>query len=553
MNPEAVPNSPNITVTPLEFRDLGDPTSLFRDFLYSENADICRYWPNRDVSLNEFAAEALSEYQTDRKLLCDALRIENGSYGAGTETFENIDRLRRPDCVAVVTGQQSGLFAGPAYTVYKALSTIKLTETLRRAGVNAVPLFWIASEDHDFDEVSAAYFQNRNQLLDRVQVSRNEAHKGFPVGKTPIEPEIEAILNHFFDEIEPSMHTDTLRSELSNAYEQNTDLSTAFGRLMTSWLSKYGLVFTNPLNPVIRALSAPIFAEAVKSYAAIRSGLADANKELRESGYNVQVDVQDDYLPLFYISEQGRRSVLRESGGIVRSKDNSFECPVTELAAKVTASPGSFSPNALFRPVVQDWVFPTVCYVGGAAEIAYFAQNASVYKSLERPVTPVRHRASFTILEARHRRTLQKYDLSVVDLWSGYDSVSERVVSRFAHADTKQKLKETGEAIEGQLRVLSETISGLDHGLAENFEKREKKILWHVEAIKRKFMLYEERRNGDLIRRLQDLFVSGWPKGGPQERVISFASHLNRHGPRLLDWLYLHVDETGREHRIVSF
>ncbi|MDH3493707.1 MAG: bacillithiol biosynthesis cysteine-adding enzyme BshC [Acidobacteriota bacterium] len=551
MNLEAVANPQGLRLETVSFSQMPLQSELFLGFLDPSFPYTSNFWPNRDIPLTDFAGTALERYETDRDELCDALLSENKGYGASTKTLGNIERLRREDGVAVITGQQAGLFTGPAYTVYKALSAVRIATDLCRKGLNAVPVFWIASEDHDFEEISIASFRRADGGIWNAKISAENSELGKPVGDIQIPARIADVLKSLSAELGVTRFSEETHAALKSSYRRGASLSSAFGRLMTVLLGRYGIVFVNPMNPGIRRLSAPIAAEAVERSNDVRNALYEQNQLLLDKGFHCQVKVEDGFLPLFAISAEGKRKSLIEDlgSGLIRAKGQSLEYTKPELLDLIRSAPESVSPNALLRPVIQDFVFPTVCYVGGAAEISYFAQNVSIYEVLERPVTPVRHRNGFTLLEPRHRRTLERYGLTVADLFRGFEAVLAVIADREADSQTVTLLDEISERFGTSLDELAERFTAKDPGLADSAEKRKKKILWHISALKQKFLRAEATRDSDMIRRLEDLFETAMPGGVLQERKLSFVDILYRNGPNSLDWVFEAVSTEGNEHK----
>jgi bacillithiol biosynthesis cysteine-adding enzyme BshC len=537
----------------VRFEDVTGQSALFKDFLSNDSRQMLEYWPNRDTDLALYAKTVLSNYDTNRSELCDGLEIENKSYKADADALKNIDLLRDEDCVAVITGQQAGLFSGPAYTVYKALSAIRIAGDLRTKGIKAVPVFWIATEDHDFEEISAAHVFGADAKIHTASVSANADQTGLQVGDIQYGDDVEQEIEHMFKALEASGNTEALRKKISAAYKTGVSTGKAFGILLAEVFSGYGLVFVNPLNPVIRRLASPLYCEAISKSTELKRRVLSRSRGLVEEGYHAQVLVAEDFLPFFFVSEEGKRRALREdlADGGFSTKDDGFSFSKTELLKLAETKPEMLSPNALLRPIVQDYVFPTVCYVGGAAEIAYFAQNSVIYDLFDRPVTPIRHRASFTILQSRHKRTLDAYGLGSADLFRGLEATLRSIGEKHADKETMELFLSAKDALLNFYEQFSEAFLDLDKGLTKNLEKKKDRINWHISALSEKFLYAESRRDADLNRRLNDLFGYGYPLHGLQERKISFIDFINRFGPDALGIMYDNVSERENTHKLL--
>jgi Uncharacterized protein conserved in bacteria len=241
----------------------------------------------------------------------------------------------------------------------------------------------------------------------------------------------------------------------------------------------------------------------------------------------------------------------KPAAGTYRAKDMDREFTLAELAEIAEREPERFSPSVVLRSVVQDYLLPTVCYFGGAAEIAYFAQSAEVYRILNRPVTPILHRQSFTFVESKHAKTLEKFDLSLTDLFSGIENVEPEIVENFLNRETAMLFADVEEKINTQLNRLDRSLSTIEPTLAENLAKRRRKIIYHIAAMRKKFHAAQIRKDETVRRQIETLFTALLPHKHLQERTINVISFLNRHGFYFIDWIYDAIDLDDKGHRIV--
>lgn len=538
----------------LSFTDIPGQTRLFTDY-QQDPLKLSEFFPSAVRSHTDVAARVpgvLANYRTDRNLLCGALEEINKDCGAGEKTFENIALLRRADCVAVVTGQQAGLFTGPLYTIYKALSVVKMTERLSEHGIAAVPVFWTAGEDHDFDEVSNAFVLSAEGELAEVKASPGPLPEGLPVGYVKLDASIARTIDDLVNALPAVEFTAELRAELAEAWMEGAFYAEAFSRTLSRILRKSGLIIFDPLHPRIKRLAAPIYRDAVEKSAEIVSALIERDKKLKAADYHSQVLVEEDYFPLFFHREDGTRQALRKTkDGKLRTKDGAREFAVEELAELAAAEPERFSPTVVLRPVVQDYLLPAACYFGGGAEIAYFAQNGVVYETLGRPVTTVLHRQSFTVIAAKHARTMEKYGIEFADLFEGEEKVMARVVEKFLNPETARAFAEVEEKINAELDRLDRVLSELDPTLANNLSTRRRKIVYHIGALRKKFYSAQARKNEVVRRRIEALFTALLPDKGLQERTLNVTAFLNLYGPYFIDWVYDAADLDDRGHRLI--
>ncbi len=551
------PNSSGIIklrVESLPFSAIPGQSSLFTQY-QQDPLSLRTYYPNAVGSHMQIAdriPEVLECYKTDRGLLCDALDSTNRAYDAPEEVIENINLLREQRTVAVVTGQQAGLFSGPIYTIYKALSAIRMAECLNARGFKTIPVFWAATEDHDFEEVSEAFAIDGDGKLLRSRFHTEETSGGLPVGAVRIDRSIDETIEVMFRGLPKTDFSGELREQLTECWSENAGFGAAFGKFLVKLLGRYGLVVIDPLHEGIERLAAPVYVDAIRKSEEIVSSLTERSRDLERNGYHAQVLVTEDYFPLFWHSDDGKRQALRKAG------DDSFkvagakrEFTRDELAEIAASEPGRFSPGVMLRPVVQDHLLPTVCYFGGGAEIAYFAQNSEVYRVLERPVTPILHRQSFTVVEAKHARTLEKYGLSFEDLFNGLETVLPKVIEEHIDPNMAKVFAEAEEKINTEINRLDQHLARLDRTVAESLATRRRKILFHIAALRKKAYFARIRKDETINRQIESAFTAVLPRMQLQERTLNVGTFLNRYGMYFIDWLYNALDLDDKEHRII--
>ncbi|MBA3335656.1 MAG: bacillithiol biosynthesis cysteine-adding enzyme BshC [Acidobacteria bacterium] len=538
----------------LSFSGVPNQSKLF--LKYQENStDLARYYGleiNSHTQIQHLIPNVLKNYHTDRDVLCDTLLETNKNCGAGDKTLKNIELLREPDCVAVVSGQQAGLFTGPLYTIYKALSAVKLTECLRGRGIKAVPVFWIATEDHDFAEVSKATVLGQKGNLVELKNEPKRCYENLPVGYVALDESIKTTIEELFQALPHTEFTDELRGVIENSWKIGADFGDAFGTLLTKILGEYGLIMLCPLNEQLKKLAAPIYVEAIKKSKEIVQALQTRSRELEKDKYHAQVFVADDYFPLFWQAKNKTRHALKQTKNeTYKVKDIEREFTLDALAELAGQNPERFSPSVVLRSVVQDYLLPTVTYYGGAAEIAYFAQSAEVYKILNRPQTPILHRASFTLVEPKHAKTFDKYDLELKDLFAGTENIMPQIVEKYLNKEMANVFAEVEEKINIQLNRLDRNLLVLEPTLAENLANRRRKILYHISNLRRKFQHAQIQKDRVVQRQIETLFASLVPHKSLQERTLNIIPFLNLYGLNLIDWVYDAIDLDDKEHRIL--
>jgi bacillithiol biosynthesis cysteine-adding enzyme BshC len=550
----STPEEAGLRVETLSFEAIPHQSRLFLDYLRDPTA-LRRFYPSAvrfHHELAERVPEVLGAYKTDRAALCDVLEELNRGWGAGKETLENITRLRDNATVAVVSGQQAGLFTGPLYTIYKALSAVKLAGCLAQRGTAAVPVFWIATEDHDFVEVATAEFIGCDCRLASVEVPAGLHRAGTPVGSVVLDASIEETIKRLLEVLPETEFTPEVGALVRASWSPGRSFGEAFARMMTALVGCYGLVLLDPLDARLKTLAAPLYAEAARRAPEIAQAVETRSRELEQAGYHAQVLASANSFPLFLHTEDGaRHAVVRSDDGRYHAKAMREAYTAEELAEWAAREPGRFSPNVTLRAVVQDYLLPTVAYSGGAAEIAYFAQTAEVYRVLERPATTILPRASMTIVERRTGRTLERYGLKLTDLFAGLDEVIVRVVEEHLGAETAQAFNHTEESVKRELDSLQEQLRNVDPTLADALETGRRKINYQLEGLRTRFHRAQMQRDRAAHRQLERALAALYPHKNLQERHINITSFVARHGLYFIQWVYDAINLGSSDHQIV--
>lgn len=514
---------------------LPELSRLYQDFLY-DFPRVSRFYGGDWRSLETLveAARRLEYPESRRQELVRALEDQQCAAGA-------LERLARPGAVAVVTGQQVGLFSGPSYTIYKLLTTIKLAERLRQQGVEAVPVFWLASEDHDLAEAGRCWCFDENFRPVLLQVP---AASSTPCPVGPLVPERYPIA-----ELEASLdgfpYAGEVTALVQQAYAGPASMSEGFRRLLQALAGKWEVIFLDPLQVRVRELITPFLQDAARRIPELVDGLLSRSKELDQAGYHIQVKVGPS-TSLFFLLEDGQRLALRR-------RSDGFHIGERRLDhEELVARAGQLSPNALLRPVVQDYLLPGVAYVGGPAEIAYMAQAEVLYRKLLGRVPVVFPRSSFTLIDARAAKWMDRYQLSLEECLHGLAPLRERIASRLIPADLEESFEQARQTIEEQLGQLRAKLLAFDRTLAAALDKSRAKILYQISKIHRKAAREALRRDERAAREAEILHHLVFPHKHLQERFYSLLPFLARHGLDVLEQLYASIDLECPDHLVVE-
>jgi bacillithiol biosynthesis cysteine-adding enzyme BshC len=451
-------------------------------------------------------------------------------------------KLSQPGTVAVVSGQQVGLFSGPAYTIFKALTAVKLAETLEGQGIAAVPIFWLATEDHDLAEIDHAWVFNDRGKPARISASGLVATGG-PVGGTPLTDlpltELRAALGDLPFAAE-------VMEKVSAAYHDGATLGGAFAAFLKDLLSGYGLLFLDPLKPAIRKLTAPFLLNAARQAPELVQALVKRSADLEAAGYHAQVLVEKDAALLFLLSGNKRLAL--------RLKDGRFVSREGEISmADLPALGGRLSPNALLRPVMQDFLLPTVAYVGGPAEIAYFAQSSVLYQALLGRMPVIYPRNSYTLLDARAEKLMTGNRLRLPDLLDHQERIKGKIAARLVPKNLTAEFEQLQKTVASSLSRLKIDLEAFDPTLQSAAQKSSAKILYQLAKLERKTARETLRRDEKASADADYLMNLVFPHKHQQERLYSILPFLAKYGLDFPRTLYGQTQISCPDHMLRTF
>jgi bacillithiol synthase len=507
----------------IPFGSLPSMSALFLDYI-NDWSRVREFYP-QDYSLDSvvnFARQRPVLDRAHRERLCTALEAQQRQWGGNPSSVEKFET----GAVAVICGQQPGLFTGPNYTILKAITAIKLARALNDRGTTAVPVFWIAAEDHDYQEIEWVALLDRDSAVQQVRVDLSNPESR-PSGWLELRGDVVEAISTCLRGLPESEFQPEVRDLLMLSYQPGVSPVDAFARMMTKLFDGSDLILVNPLDAGLRKLATGTLHQVVRQNSEIRSALLARNRALTQAGYHEQVKIDDDFSGLFTYRGKSRLPVRP-----------------AELSTDLM-----LSPNVLVRPAVQDAIFPTAAYVGGPAEIAYFGQAAAVYGVLGRAVPPVVPRISATLLEPRVARAMKKYEMAFTDVFRGRDFMRRQAVARVQSVDIFDRARDH---ISSELESLRPVLSGADSTLEGALDTSRQKILHQVEALRTKFVNAEARRNETLERHLDTIGNALFPEKKLQERVLNITSFLVRYGVGLLPVLEEVLSLDSRSHQVVE-
>ena len=521
----------------LPFSSIPHTTPLFEDFLHHFDK-VSRFYSRPPLMRDWWESEARSiRYPNERRqAVADILERQNRAFGAGKKTLENIERLRQGAPV-VATGQQVGLFGGPLFSILKAITASTLAEES-----GSVPIFWLATEDHDLAEVNYTNLAAADHL--KKIVVNPEHREDAPVGMIRFGDEITAAVHQVQALFEPSDAGEVL----SSSYRKGENFGSAFAKFYATVLEEFGIVFLNPLDSELHAVARPLFRAALEQSGEINQGLLERNRELEAAGYHAQVNVTPSHTLCFALDD-GIRKPIRYDGKTFLIGEQGLEQP--ELLQAIEQSPEKFSANVLLRPVLEDFLLPTLCYVGGPSEIAYFAQAETVYQKLAGRATPVVPRFFATLIEPRQAKLLERYSLGLPDIFIGPEKLRELVASR-ALPDSIMKSFDAAERhVEEGLSGIRAPLEQLDRTLLDAAENAGSKMRYQLQSLRDKAARAEARKNSELQHHADELSTLLYPNKELQEREVGAAYFLLKYGMGFVQQLKEKLKAGCPDHQVI--
>jgi bacillithiol biosynthesis cysteine-adding enzyme BshC len=502
---------------------------------YLQHAPAVREWYPHAPLAGKLPGRA--DYPQERRdLVAAILEKQNLAWGAGDATMRNLKRLRA-GAPAIVTGQQVGLFGGPLYSVLKALTAIKVAEQHQ-----AVPVFWLATEDHDLAEVSFTKVLSPEHELRTLSLAiKDEGHRVGDVILPPDVSRLTAKLQDYFGENE-------VTQQLARCYAPGTTFADSFAQLFAHLFSEFGLILIDNRDPQLHKIAAPVFTKAAAHAVPLNQALQRRSQELQGAGFHAQVHVESSSSLLFHHQNSRRVAIKIEGDSFHAGKS---EWSATALAKEVQRSPENFSANALLRPVIQDYLLPTIAYVGGAAEIAYFAQSEVLYRELLGRVTPVLPRGSTTLIEPGVARMLEKFQLQPLDAFVPVEQLRMEIAVRALPTGVQHSFDEVRDKVEAGLAKLEQEVAHVDPTLLGAAENAANKMRYQLRRLSERAARAHLRKQAEMDRQLRRISNSLYPNDNLQERELGSIYFLAKHGIGILNTLHTALRTDTADHQLI--
>ncbi len=475
------------------------------------------HFPNLKGFQKQIEEKKQSYQQSSRTVLVNTLKEQYKNIDTSERTLQNIEALRKENTFTITTGHQLNLFTGPLYFLYKIISTINLCEELKEKFPkhHFVPIYWMATEDHDFDEINFFNFKGK-----KVQWNRKD---GGAVGEFSTEG-LNEVFKVFSQHLGDSKQANTLKELFRNTYLESSTLSEATRKIANALFGKYGLVILDANNRNLKKLFTPFIAQEILEKNAFTS-VSKTNAAL-EKNYAIQVNPRE--INLFYLTPNRRERIVLENG-IYKVNNTAITFSKEEIRQEIAKNPAHFSPNVIMRPVYQEVILPNLCYIGGGGEIAYWLQLKEYFKNVCIPFPILLLRNSVQIISEKQQKKLQKLQISKEEIFlKTNDLLRKKVIE---NSEITLNFSEKRAFLQQQFQDLKVVAQKTDVSFLNAVNAQEKKQLKGINHLEKRLLKAEKRRQSELVHRITMLQNELLPHGSLEERQRNFSE------------LYLHYGE----------
>jgi len=492
---------------------------------------------------------ARTHAQRRNPAIAAVIAAQQARRGAPTRSRESAALLADPRAVVIATGQQAGAFGGPLFTLLKAVTAIQLASKVTRDhGVPAVPVFWVDAEDHDWEEVRACTVLDSDFQPRTITLANPDGAGELPVAQLKLDERVATSVNDLFQTLPATDFTDSVIEGIRDAYRPGAGMAEAFSTWIETVLGPHGLVVFEAADPAAKTLAGPVFVRELESPGRTAALATSGGEKLAALGHQPQVAPQSGGISLFHLN--GTRQPIKREG----DRFLVGETPVTleSLIQEARTNPERFSPNVVLRPLVQDTLFPTICYVSGPSELAYLGQLREVYDHFGIPMPLIYPRASATLLDGAAARFLARYQVPFEELRSRDESALNHLLQSQLPPEIEHALKNAEAALQAALQRVIDAMPALDPTLAGAAKTTMGKMEHDLKSLQGKVIQAAKRRDETLRRQFTRAQAQIFPLGHPQERTLTLVYFINRYGAGLVDTLLRTLPLEMGKHWVVT-
>lgn len=526
---------------------------LVTDYLLGEKkAQAYFEYDYKDLQTYINRKHELSDRHFPREALVEHLLQFNELFSTHPKVFENIKKLREKDSTVVITGQQAGFLTGPLYTIYKAISTIVHAKQLeKKLQSPIVPVFWVAGEDHDYEEINHIWLLKDHQLVKEKYSGPNNSKR--PVTNIEINHrEMKAWIENVFALFGETEHSEAVLQFIAEKLEGSNNVTEFFIRIMAAFFEKYGLVFVDSANENIRKIESPFFKELIQQNEKLRHAFQEQRNNIVKDGYPAGVESEPRCAHLFYHVNDERQLLYHVNDDVYTLKDIDVKLTKEELEIICEQHPEQLSNNVVTRPLMQEFLFPTLAFVAGPGEITYWAQLKPLFTLFNKKMPPIVPRMHVTIVERNVNKWMQNLQLPLQTiLSSGVSKYRNEWFEKQKGDHAESIVQETKHLIDLAHANLRKFAWSLDHNLGQISEKNRLLIMEQLDYMERRIeQMYEHRHSYELalFKKIEATLV---PNGGLQERMWNVFYYINRYGIEFIDQLIIEHQINESKHYIL--
>ncbi len=450
------------------------------------------------------------------------------------EASERLERVLAGGGLVVTTGQQPQLFGGPLYVLYKALTAVRAAmDVERRLGSPCLAVFWVAADDHDWEEVASVGYLDREEQWRRLAIVASPDRAGRPVGPSPLPPEIFDRIREFIGAIEVHEAGQRWLDLLREQYVPGRSFTDAFVGTVAPWMGRLPIAFLDSAHPEVRRSASPFVQRVIEERGTVDDALVRGTAVVTEAGYPVQLTHLGGAVPLFREGSAGRYRLRGRSGPVQIDGERSRS--VSDLLAEAASEPERFSPSAALRPALESWLLPVQATVLGPGEIAYWAQLGPAFETLEVPMPAILPRDSWRVVEPRVARLLAKTGVTADDLRDGGSAAAADLVQRSRPGSVEESLQRLEDQVDGRFAALDETAASDLPGLRPAVGKSRSQVLSSLQSLRKLLDRMTREREQTSLGQLRRAAANLYPNGRPQERSLATYVYLARHGVGILE------------------
>ena len=527
----------------ISYKQTGYFSKLICDYL-DENEGVKPFY-DKYPSLSNFETQIEEKQRSfpdaNREILYGSLKTQYANIKTSKKTADNLVRLKEPITFTVVTGHQLNLFTGPLYFLYKIISTINLTEQLKKEypKYNFVPIYWMATEDHDFDEINYFNF-NGKKLQWNIKASG-------AVGPLATDG-LNEIYEAFSNELGSGKNADYLKDLFKKAYLKHDDLTAATRYLADQLFGKYGLVIVDGDDLELKRLLIPYIKKDVFENIPYKE-VSKTTKLLKNASDDYGVQVNPREINYFYLKERIRERIIEDKGNYVVN-DTDLHFSKEELVAELDSHPERFSPNVIARPLYQEVILPNLCYIGGGGEIAYWLELKSMFKTMDVPFPVALLRNSALVVSKKEKSKIEKLNLNWADLFLEQNSLINKKIREISNIDIDFSPQK--KLLEKQFTDLYQLAQKTDKsflGAVKAQETRQKKGL---DKLEKRLLQAQKRRLKDQVLRVTEIQNLLFPNRSLQERVLNFSELYLEWGDELIPNLKSSLNPLNLEFTVLT-